>query len=218
MCIRDRYSLGNQVWFDTNNDGEIDAGEQPLSGVWVYLFTDNDGDGQPDDVNNDGVIDADDALATTATDADGLYLFDGLEAGTYIVGILESEFDAGEPLDGFTSSGPTSANPNDDVDNDENGVVGPFGVFSGPVALNSGEPLGENPDNDTTTLDGNSNLTVDFGFWQQVFDWHSLRHWLTEQTLQRWLLVPTSPTSSRSRTRAIPTPTPFLSSTTCLPA
>ncbi len=165
------YSVGNQVWFDDNNNGLIDSGEQPIEGVWVELFTDVDGDGQPDDTNGDGTIDANDAIATTGTDADGLYLFDGLAPGDYIVGIPSMEWDPGAPLDGYLSSGPTSSDPNDDVDNDDNGTPGSFGyVWSGTVTIGDGEPTGENPDNDPNTEDGNENLTVDFGFYQPVFD------------------------------------------------
>ena len=165
------YSLGNQVWFDDNNNGMIDPGEAPIEAVWVELFTDNDGDGQPDDTNGDGVIDVNDAVATTGTDADGLYLFDGLAPGDYIVAIPPMEWDPGAPLDGFLSSGPTSVDPNDDVDNDDNGMTGPGGyIISGPVTIGDGEPTGEDPDNDPNTPDANENLTVDFGFYQPVFD------------------------------------------------
>lgn len=112
-----------------------------------------------------------DAIATTGTDADGNYLFDGLEPGDYIVGIAPMEFDTGAPLDGFVSSDPTSTDPNDDVDDDDNGTPGPFGyVWSGPVTIGDGEPTGEVNNNDPNTLDGNSNLTVDFGFYRPVFD------------------------------------------------
>jgi len=165
------YSVGNQVWFDDNNNGLIDPGEAPIEGVWVELFADADGDGQPDDINGDGIIDVNDAIATTGTDADGFYLFDRLAPGAYIVGIPPMEWDAGAPLDGYQSSTPTSTNPNDDVDNDDNGTPGPFGyVWSGPVTLGDGEPTGENPDNDPNTPDDNENLTIDFGFYQPTFD------------------------------------------------
>jgi uncharacterized repeat protein (TIGR01451 family) len=165
------YSLGNQVWFDANNNGIIDPGEEPIEGVWVELFTDADGDGLPDDLNGDGIIDVNDAVATTGTDADGLYLFDGLEPGDYIVGIPPMEWEPGAPLDGFLSSGPTSTDPNDDIDDDDNGTAGPFGyVWSGAVTIGDGEPLGEVTDNDPNTPDANENLTVDFGFYQPVFD------------------------------------------------
>jgi len=167
----DTYSLGNQVWSDDNNNGLIDAGESFFEGIWMELFTDNDNDGLPDDTNMDGVIDVNDAIATTGTDANGLYLFDGLEAGDYIVGIPPMEWDAGGPLYGYLSSTPTSVTPDDDIDNDDNGTPGPYGyVWSGPVDLSGNEPLAEDPDNDPNTADANENLTVDFGFYQPVFD------------------------------------------------
>ncbi len=167
------FSLGNQVWFDDNNDGQIDAGETPIEGVWVELFTDNDGDGLPDDTNGDGIITDADAVATTGTDADGLYLFTDLPAGDYIVGIPPMEWDIDGPLYGMLPSDPVGSDPNDDFDNDNNGAACecPDGyVYSGPVTLEGGEPTGENPDNDPETADSNENLTVDFGFWQPVFD------------------------------------------------
>ena len=165
------YSVGNQVWFDEDNNGILDPGEAPIAGVWVELFSDTDGDGQPDDLNGDGIIDSNDAIATTMTDANGLYLFDGLEPGDYIVGIPPIEWDAGGPLEGFLSSDPTSVDPNDDVDNDDNGALGAGGyILSGPVTLGDGEPTGEGPDNDPNTPDANENLTVDFGFHMPIFD------------------------------------------------
>ena len=59
-------SVGDRVWVDANDNGVQDAGELGLPGVDVAL---QDGDGQ--------------VLATTTTDAAGLYLFDNLQAGTY---------------------------------------------------------------------------------------------------------------------------------------
>jgi uncharacterized protein (DUF2141 family) len=59
-------SVGDMVWFDTNGDGVQDAGEDGIEGVVVTLT----GPG-PD--------------ATATTDADGMYLFTGLPAGSYTV-------------------------------------------------------------------------------------------------------------------------------------
>ncbi len=164
------YSIGNQVWFDENNNGLIDAGETGIGGVTVALFSDADGDGQADDVNGDGVITTADAVGTTTTDGDGLYLFDDLASGDYVVGIPGSEWNADGPLYGTLSSDPTAADPDGNIDSDDDGTPSGGFVFSGGVTLGDGEPTGENPDNDPTTADVNENLTVDFGFWRPIFD------------------------------------------------
>ncbi len=165
------YSLGNQVWFDEDNDGTFDTGETPIADVWVELFADADGDGQPDDTDGDGVITSADAVATTGTDPDGLYLFTDLPAGDYIVGIPPMEWDVDGPLYAMLSSDPTATDPNDDVDGDDNGAPGDHGyVWSGVVTLDDSEPTSEDPDNDPGSSDVVSNLTIDFGFWRPNFD------------------------------------------------
>ncbi|RAP42560.1 hypothetical protein BYZ73_05095 [Rhodovulum viride] len=62
-------ALGDTVWYDTDRDGLQDAGELGAAGVLVTLL------------NGDGSATG----RTTVTDADGKYLFDGLEAGQYRV-------------------------------------------------------------------------------------------------------------------------------------
>ncbi|WP_172802261.1 SdrD B-like domain-containing protein [Agrococcus jejuensis] len=61
-------SIGDRVWLDTDRDGVQGQGEAGVAGVTVTL---RDGDGA--------------TVATTTTDADGTYLFQGLELGTYSV-------------------------------------------------------------------------------------------------------------------------------------
>ncbi len=86
--------IGDRVWVDANANGIQDAGEAGAAGVTVELFQ------------------AGEAIATTTTDADGLYRFEGLEAGSYEVGVvLEvsdfAEFDftvAGQGTDGQADS------------------------------------------------------------------------------------------------------------------
>ena len=62
-------SLGDRVWHDTNSDGVQDAGELGVPGVQVVLY---------DAVHNTPV-------ATTTTDANGLYHFINLRPGDYSV-------------------------------------------------------------------------------------------------------------------------------------
>jgi hypothetical protein len=71
-------SIGNEVFFDKNGNGVRDAGEG-FAGVTVRL-----------DRNNDGTTDA-----TTTTDANGVYSFGGLVAGTYKVTVDTSTLPGG---------------------------------------------------------------------------------------------------------------------------
>ena len=71
-----QLALGNYVWYDTNDNGEVDVGEEGLSDVDVELYQDSDGDG----VFTPG---ADTYLGTTATDASGHYTFTDLLPSRY---------------------------------------------------------------------------------------------------------------------------------------
>lgn len=84
-------ALGDFVWFDEDADGLQSPGEVGVEGMTVNL------------IQNGSVV------ATTTTDADGFYLFDGLLPGDYQV-----EFVLFDPYDGFT----TNDNGADDVDSD----------------------------------------------------------------------------------------------------
>ncbi|WP_457664695.1 SdrD B-like domain-containing protein [Thiolapillus sp.] len=63
-------SLSDRVWYDTDGDGIQDAGEPGLGGVTVTLYA----------AANPGTV-----LATTVTDANGNYSFQGLPADDYVV-------------------------------------------------------------------------------------------------------------------------------------
>ncbi len=167
-----QYALGNRVWFDTNNNRQIDAGETGINGVTVQLYA-ADGSGNPT-----GAV-----LATTITANGGYYLFNNLASGDYVVVIPAANF-AGV-LNGYWSSGTTRNNdgslseiaapdPDNDIDSDDNGQLNLFGSLPGAVAARSVtlglgpvEPTGE------TDLDGGNqgqpdaraNMTVDFGFY-----------------------------------------------------
>jgi uncharacterized surface anchored protein len=110
-------SLGDYVWYDNDQDGIQDPSETGVEGVTVTLYA---GDGTT-------------VIATTTTDAAGLYEFTGLTPGTpYIVGF--SDFPAGyelttqttnttdgsdaNPITGLTSAvtlAPGENNPNIDA-------------------------------------------------------------------------------------------------------
>lgn len=178
LIVGDLFSLGNRVWFDTNNNSVIDVGEQGVDNVTVQLYR-ADGGGNPT-----GPV-----LATRVTSQGGYYRFDNLAPGDYVVVIPASQFDTGAPLAGYQSSGTTidnagniteapSPDPNNDIDNDDNGERVTSGAFAGAViskAVTLG-PAANEPTNDTDAPFPNpageapndrSNRTVDFGFYRQ---------------------------------------------------
>ncbi len=135
-------NLGNVVWYDQNNDGTKQPTETGIAGATVKLYA---------DANNDNVADGA-ALATTTTDANGLYNFGGLAAGNYIVGVNIPT--------GYAVVTTNAGDPDNNTDNDNNGtntsVAGEVRSSAITLALTT-EP--------TTDGDGNNgNLTVDFGF------------------------------------------------------
>ena len=182
------YSLGNFVWLDVDNSGDAQASESGIGNVELRLC---DGAGNP--VNQPGTA----GQYTVTTNPNGFYIFRGLPAGQYIVKVPASQFGGGGALNGlFSSSGAAeSGTPNDDIDQDDNGLNGtvPYnpsanGVQSAPVNLGLDalpEPTGETPTasgtpgNDGTSLaDNRSHLALDFGFVGPVqlgnFVWYDL--------------------------------------------
>lgn len=170
-------SLGNRVWNDNAgtgvtsnpnfNNGLLDSGENGIAGVSLQLLN---GDGTAYDLNpNVGGVQP----YIVTSDASGYYTFTQLIDGSYRVRVLASNFNAGGPLENFVSSNdrPTTANPNNDVDNDDNGIGAASGIVSSGVVTLAveTEPVGEihlgQVDNSTET-----NYTVDFGFWQATPD------------------------------------------------
>jgi hypothetical protein len=67
-------AVGDRVWYDDDRDGVQDAGEAGVPGIDVTLRATGAGDCSTAPV-----------LAADTTDSDGLYLFDGLAAGSYFV-------------------------------------------------------------------------------------------------------------------------------------
>ncbi|MBL8062419.1 MAG: sortase, partial [Anaerolineales bacterium] len=182
------YSLGNRVWFDTNNNSLIDSAEVGVNGVVVELYA-ADLAGNP----------ISPALASDTTTNGGYYLFDRLLAGDYVVAVAASNFAAGGVLNGYWSSattmdstgaileiaapdpdlGPDNApgGGDDDLDSDDNGTRQTSGTFSGavlslPVTLGPGniEPTSEadleSGVGQGTAPDLRGNMTVDFGFYR----------------------------------------------------
>ncbi|MGB1250875.1 MAG: SdrD B-like domain-containing protein [Candidatus Promineifilaceae bacterium] len=154
-------TLGNRIWNDVNNDGDHDLfdGEDGINSVVVNLYEDTDGNG----VYTPGV---DTFRATTSTftkaGVPGYYEFTNLPDGDYIVQIPPENFGTNKPLENLSSStgNGIAPDPDNDVDSDDNGEpLGGHGVVSQAVTLtDNSEPTSEDGDND-------SNMTVDFGFY-----------------------------------------------------
>lgn len=142
------FSIGDRLWIDLDRSGTRDEGEPAVpDGVVVDL---RDADGAP-------ILDGAGAPITAST-IDGRYLFEGLIAGRYIVEIDATNFARGGLLATYgVSTGPaSSADPNDGVDDDNNGVAGPSGsIRTGVVDL-------------AAATEGGVDLTVDIGLVQRL--------------------------------------------------
>jgi uncharacterized repeat protein (TIGR01451 family) len=148
-------SLGNLVWNDVNNNGNVDgsttgAGEAGIPNVTVRLY------------QADGT-----AVGTPIqTDASGHYLFTNLKPGQYYVEIdAPSGYATSTGLPGsFTGPYEAAPGPDNDINNDDNGTAQTGSVVRTALVtlVSSKEPV-----NDEDS-DANSNLTVDFGLYQLV--------------------------------------------------
>jgi protocatechuate 3,4-dioxygenase beta subunit len=151
-------SLGDLVWYDTNDNAVVDASEAPLPGVDLVLYRDN----------GDGVFSAatDSVVATQTTGGTGRYLFSALVAGNYFVQVPAAEFGPGQTLEGYRNS--TAQFTGDAANNRDHGAPAPVagqGTVSELVTLAVGtEPTGD----DDTDADANTNTTIDFGFYRLV--------------------------------------------------
>ena len=142
------YRIGNLVWKDGNNDGLASPtpSESGINGVLVQL-TDASGDT---------------VLRETVTAGGGKYEFASLVAGTYRVQIPADQTTANAALsalivstalEGFHPSTVASGTPEDDLDNDSNGVPTCAVNRSGVITLGGTEPVTEQLRFDDTTDD-----------------------------------------------------------------
>ena len=184
-------SIGNRVWLDdssdpsqwspggSRNNGLIDATDD---GNLVTAGLQNPGIANVDlqlylDANNNEVIDAGDALISSATsNSAGYYLFDGLAPGNYIVRVPSTEFGTGQPLAGLRSSYDAVAQirPTNQIESNDNGIDGNevvSGTSSQPIALvylsessNEQDLNGSAANGIHGEADNDSDLTIDFGF------------------------------------------------------
>ncbi len=150
----DSLSLGNQVYIDVNNDGDYDSGtDTAVDGVDLTLFVDNG--------TTLGVLDSGDTqIATDETAGGGLYSFDNLAPGTYIVRVDSGNFTSGGALENRITA-PGTADPDDgdpDTDHDDNGID----ALGGSVASKA-ITLAYNTE-PTAALGNDTNNTLDFGF------------------------------------------------------
>ncbi|WP_460995573.1 SdrD B-like domain-containing protein, partial [Spirosoma harenae] len=120
-------SLGDFVWADSNHDGKQDNGEPGIDGVKVYLY---------DQLGTT-------LLDSTVTAGGGLYQFDSLTDGNYIVRFISPT--------GYQSSSVNAAGVTDDLDSDA-GVNG----FTGIYTIDTSQPISSTARN---------NPTVDAGFY-----------------------------------------------------
>ncbi|GAB4479904.1 MAG: hypothetical protein OHK0031_00630 [Anaerolineales bacterium] len=138
-----KVSVGNLVWADANRDGAFTGGEPVFSGAAVTLYA------------ADGVT----VLATTSTDASGLYRFDNLPDGDYIISVVAPTGTV-STRDDFAGAPGDSADANQNYDDNDNGL-GLLGgeTFSSPFTLTAGASglQGNN------LVDDGSGALVDFG-------------------------------------------------------
>ncbi len=153
-------SLGNLVFYDYDNDGYFNNNDEGVEGVQVLLF--NLGMDNQYNTSDDMAID------TLWTDANGHYLFTGLDEMVYYVklngmgipaGYISSTGDGPLDLDGTGAFEPT-AGTDLNVNNDDDGTQVGAMVISDTIRLTLGGEPG-----------GDVNTTVDFGLYKP----HSLK-------------------------------------------
>jgi len=142
--------IGNHVFWDKNDNGVKDGADEawPWSGFTVKLYRDQDAN---------GVVDPGWVVLTTTVDGNANYHFSNIPPGKYFVRLINPN-----PSYWFKSN-LHGGDPNNDIDNDNNGVTSLSGNTQ-IEGLNMTLATGSEPTNDG---DGNnSNLTYDFGCWK----------------------------------------------------
>jgi hypothetical protein len=150
----DSLVLGDRVFNDLNKNNFYDSGEGK-DGVVLNLYIDNG--------SNPGVLDSTDTFVTSKTTAGGgLYSFTGLAPGDYIVEVAASNFLSGQALFNLQSVN-GGVDPDDNADNDDNGVAAYNGnTASMAITLSYNN---EGPDFSGAGVNGDdTNNTLDFGF------------------------------------------------------
>ena len=140
-------------------------------------------------------------VSTTLTASDplgnpGYYTFTDLRAGAYVVVLPASNFTVGGPLESYRSSTPTTLDPNNDANRDDNGIEIGAIVASRAVALSLyGEPVNDDAPVSDPYADGdsNSNYSIDFNA-VELLTGHRLRAY--EGTQNFWVVPALSYRSS----------------------
>jgi hypothetical protein len=155
-------SIGNLVWLDENDDGDVDVGEQGIEGVVLSVYHDVNQNGLIDGIDIiDGQLDVDDNGTVDASD-------DGTFGGAY--SILDGRLD----LDG-----------DGDVDTDDDGTLRGITVIDGQLDVDGDGVVSGDPEDDgslpepilaTTTTDSSGNyqfngLPLDDGTGDADFDY-----------------------------------------------
>ncbi|MBL4671090.1 MAG: hypothetical protein JKX81_02430 [Arenicella sp.] len=123
-----RLRLGNHIWLDENNNGTANGSEPAIANMQVQLFVD-DGDGLFDP-------DLDQLLGSDTTDAQGQYLFDGLDEASYFVAIANAQTGLTAGGDTYStaiiqsSTATSAAGSALTGDNDDDGAPGTFGSIT----------------------------------------------------------------------------------------
>ena len=121
-------SLGNFVWFDTDENSLYNGAESFIAGVQVELYRESDGTPGALNTATDTLVPVFDGTAYVnfdTTDSNGFYLFDNLPPGQYWVHIPATEFASGRPLFNHVSTTPENT-PNVTAptsDSNDNGIV-----------------------------------------------------------------------------------------------
>ena len=165
--FRAGVSLGNRVWFDTNNDGldndgDVGARSAGVPGVEVWLFQDKNGDSQ---------LQTSERVLTTTTDVEGQYNFSGLAVGGYFVMLPEQNFKPGGPLFEYQNSTPAFDDTDSPADPNARNHGAAYGVLDrggdGYVASKLVKlSAGTEPDASIDGTDNSGNQTIDFGFYK----------------------------------------------------
>ncbi len=155
-------TVGNLVYRDVVADGVFGTGDVGIAGVHLKLYRLGDDPSEP-------------PVSETLTDFNGRYSLEATEPGSYYVHISPDNFQPGAVLEGAMSVVGFGFDEGIDDDSDEDGIdaIDPAstGIYSGQFDLAFGtEPIsagGSETGFDSTSddaADGDSDLTIDFGF------------------------------------------------------
>jgi uncharacterized repeat protein (TIGR01451 family) len=149
-------TIGNQVWFDANNDGIFNPNEVGLRNVLLELYEDTNADGRFEQGT-------DRLVGSTQTDSTGKYQFNNLVPGTYFVVVPAANFTSGSALAALRPS-TDAVDGNSNLNNRNHGIATGVLGSNGYVATTAVTLVaGQGPIDDGDT-DPNTNLTIDLGF------------------------------------------------------